>query len=126
MNSPKNIFALIGSAGKNSANLKLVHKISEWVSPSFQVTIADKLSALPPFDPELSLEDAPPSIITFRQQVLEADAVLICTPEYIFSIPSCLKNVIEWCVATTVFSKKTLGHVKTKTSGKKRKEKNKI
>nr|WP_298555227.1 NAD(P)H-dependent oxidoreductase [uncultured Algibacter sp.] len=30
----------------------------------------------------------------------------MCTPEYVFSIPSGLKNTIEWCVSTNAFSNK--------------------
>ncbi|WP_262886208.1 NADPH-dependent FMN reductase [Sphingobacterium sp. 18053] len=33
----------------------------------------------------------------------------MCLPEYIFSIPSGLKNSIEWCISTTVFSDKPVG-----------------
>lgn len=48
-----------------------------------------------------------------------ADGILICTPEYIFSIPSGLKNAIEWCVSSTVFSDKTTGLITASASGQK-------
>jgi chromate reductase len=35
----------------------------------------------------------------------------------VFSIPSGLKNAIEWCVATTVLSGKPLGIITASTSG---------
>ncbi|HEY1869905.1 MAG TPA: NAD(P)H-dependent oxidoreductase, partial [Chitinophagaceae bacterium] len=41
------------------------------------------------------------------------------TPEYIFSVPSGLKNAIEWCVSTTVFSKKPTGLITASASGDK-------
>ena len=46
-----------------------------------------------------------------------ADGILKYTPEYVFSIPSGLKNAIEWCVSTTVFSNKPLGFIMASASG---------
>src|SRR5205814_1264957 len=37
----------------------------------------------------------------------------------IFSVPSGLKNAIEWCVSTTVFSKKPVGIITASASGEK-------
>nr|WP_288933719.1 NAD(P)H-dependent oxidoreductase [uncultured Allomuricauda sp.] len=48
-----------------------------------------------------------------------ADGIIICTPEYVFSIPSGLKNAIEWCVATVVFSDKPIGLITASASGEK-------
>ena len=48
----------------------------------------------------------PSEVVDFRKQIEEADGVLICTPEYIFSLPGSLKNALEWTVATTVFDSK--------------------
>jgi len=45
--------------------------------------------------------------------------MIICTPEYVFSIPSGLKNAIEWCVSTNIFSAKPTGLITASASGKK-------
>ena len=115
----KNIFAIIGSAGKDSSNLKLVTKIAEQTKDIFDFIIFDNLSGLPHFNPELSIGQTPKEIVNFRQEIEKSDAILICTPEYIFSIPSGLKNAIEWCVSTTVFSKKPTGLITASASGQK-------
>jgi chromate reductase, NAD(P)H dehydrogenase (quinone) len=119
MKAKKNIFAIIGSASENSSNLKLVNKISELTQEYFNVTVFDNLALLPHFNSELSIENTPQTILDFREIILKADGVLICTPEYVFSIPSRLKNAIEWCVATTVFSQKPLGIITASASGQK-------
>src|SRR6185295_6604003 len=75
--------------------------------------------SLPPFDPELSADSPPQVIVEFRNTIDEADGVLICTPEYVFSIPSGLKNAIEWCVSTTVFSDKPVGIITASLDGQK-------
>lgn len=115
----KNILAIIGSASKNSSNLKLVQKIKSLTHQVFNVEIFDSLNQLPHFDPELSVNNTPVKIINFRERVLTADGIIFCTPEYIFSIPSALKNAIEWCVSTTVFSRKPLGIITASASGAK-------
>ncbi|MDQ2864221.1 MAG: NAD(P)H-dependent oxidoreductase [Bacteroidota bacterium] len=115
----RNILAIIGSASSNSSNLSLVNKIAELTSVDFNFTIYDRLFELPHFNPELSIGETPKSVLDFREMVLANDGIIICTPEYIFSIPSGLKNAIEWCVATTVFSKKTLGIITASANGQK-------
>ena len=119
MKSRKNIFVIVGSASKNSSNLKLVQKIAALTSNDFIITIFDDLKALPHFDPELSINNTPQIIIDFRKSIQQADGIIICTPEYIFSIPSGLKNAIEWCVSTTVFSNKPIGLITASASGEK-------
>lgn len=115
--TPKNIFAIIGSASMNSSNLKLVEHIAGLTKEYFNITIFDKLQELPHFNPELSLENTPPAVIRFRESISKADGLLFCTPEYIFSIPSGLKNCIEWCVSTTVFSGKPTGIITASAQG---------
>ena len=119
MTERKNIFAIIGSASSNSANQSLVENFAHLTSGFFNVTIFPDLKKLPHFDPELSINNTPGPILDFRQAVSNADAVLICTPEYVFSIPSGLKNAIEWCVSTTVFSGKPTALITASASGQK-------
>jgi NAD(P)H-dependent FMN reductase len=117
MSLKKNVFVIIGSASSNSANQKLIDNIAGLTSDEWTFTIYSDLKALPHFDPELSIANTPPSVIEFRRLVEHADGVIICTPEYVFSIPSGLKNAIEWCVSTTVFSDKPVGLITASASG---------
>ena len=119
MSEKKNVFVIIGSASSNSANLKLIENIAIQTSSDWSLTIYNDLKSLPHFDPELSINNTPASVVEFRQFIETADGVIICTPEYIFSIPSGLKNAIEWCVSTTVFSDKPVGLITASASGKK-------
>lgn len=119
MSNKKNIFAIIGSASPNSSNLALVNKLAELTSHAFDLTICNNLKTLPHFDPELSAGSAPASIVALRESIEKADGIIICTPEYVFSIPSGLKNAIEWCVSTTVFSNKPTGLITASAHGQK-------
>jgi len=115
----KKIFAIIGSASSHSANLKIVDEIENMTKNDFKLTVFNSLKSLPHFDPELSANNPPKSIIELRNEIEKADGIIICTPEYIFSIPSGLKNAIEWCIATTIFSEKPIGLITASASGEK-------
>jgi chromate reductase len=115
----KTIFVIIGSASQNSANQKIIDNLTKLTQDNFHFTVCTDLKTLPHFDPELSSNNPPEQIIELRNKIEKADGIIICTPEYIFSIPSGLKNVIEWCIATTVFSNKPTGLITASASGKK-------
>lgn len=115
----KNIFAIIGSASRNSSNQKLVDNFAKMTIDDFNLTVYSDLKRLPHFDPELSIENTPTEVLDFRENINQADAILICTPEYVFSIPSGLKNAIEWCVAVTVFTDKPIGIITASANGEK-------
>ena len=119
MATTKNVFVIVGSAGKNSANEKLAVIIKDLLQGKFNVQIFPDLKMLPHFDPQLSIQNPPPIIAEFRESIGNADGIIICTPEYVFSIPAGLKNAIEWCVATTIFSDKPLGIITASANGQK-------
>jgi chromate reductase, NAD(P)H dehydrogenase (quinone) len=83
------------------------------------LSVFNDLKTLPHFDPELSSNKPPKLIEAFRDNIEKADGILICTPEYVFSIPSGLKNAIEWCVSTTVFSDKPTALITASADGQK-------
>ncbi len=115
----KQILIINGSASENSSNQKLIDNFVKLTKDYFSSKVFNDLKKLPHFDPELSVENTPGIILDFRKSIEEADGVLICTPEYIFSVPSGLKNAIEWCVSTTIFSDKPLGIITASASGEK-------
>lgn len=115
----KHILAIIGSASRNSSNEKIVHYLSSLLPPSISLSIYPDLKLLPHFEPEQSIHQTPESIIHLRRAIEQADGVVICTPEYVFSIPSGLKNAIEWCVSTTVFSNRPTGLITASAQGEK-------
>lgn len=115
----KNILGICGSASRNSANLSILKLIAESEKSDFNFEILDDLTELPHFKTELTETNVPEKIVDFRNKIASADGIIICTPEYVFSIPSGLKNAIEWCVSTTVFSDMPIGLITASASGKK-------
>ena len=115
----KNIIGICGSASRSSANLSILKWISESAKANFDLEIIDDLTELPHFETELTDKNVPEQIVDFRNKIENANGIIICTPEYVFSIPSGLKNMIEWCVSTTVFSDKPIGIITASANGEK-------
>lgn len=111
------ILAITGSTRKNSSNYKILQFISEQIKDSFEVEIFEELDKLPHFNPDLDTENLPEQVVSFRNKIIEADGIIICTPEYVFSLPGSLKNAVEWCVSTTIFSNKITGLITASASG---------
>jgi NAD(P)H-dependent FMN reductase len=116
----RKVLAISGSTRKDSANLQIIKAIACLASDRFDVEVYDGLAALPHFNPDKDTDENVPEIVKkFRNKIKNADGVLICTPEYIFSLPGSLKNAIEWTVSTTVFSDKPVALITASASGAK-------
>lgn len=119
MHRKKQVLLINGSASQGSSNERLINNLVDDLKVDYEPVVFNDLKKLPHFDPALSSLNPPELIVAFRDQVEKAAGVIICTPEYVFSIPSGLKNAIEWCVATTVFSDKPLGLITASANGQK-------
>lgn len=86
-------------------------------SSDFQ--IYDDLSVLSHFDTSLTDYHTPTEILKIREDINHSAGVIFSTPEYIFSIPSRLKNLLEWCVSTTIFSEKPTAVITASANGEK-------
>ena len=113
------ILAITGSTRKNSSNFKILKYISDNVKTEFEVEIFEDLAEIPHFNPDLDNENPPENVVSFRNKIIQADGIIICSPEYVFSLPGSLKNALEWCVSTTIFSNKNTGLITASASGEK-------
>lgn len=111
------IFAITGSTRRNSSNYKILKYISENIKIGFEVEIFEDIDEIPHFNPDLDTENPPKEVKEFRDKIVQADGIIICTPEYVFSLPGSLKNALEWCVSTTIFSNKKTGLITASASG---------
>ena len=120
MTSPKKkILALSGSTKQQSVNLALLKAIAATYSDRITVDLYEGIDRLPHFNPDKDTETPPENVEDFRNRIASADGVIICTPEYVFSLPGSLKNAIEWTVSTTIFSKKPVAMIVAAASGEK-------
>lgn len=108
-----------GSASDPSANRQLLEFLSGLLEPPFVCHLYNELKTLPPFDPSLSTANTPAAVLELREKIEKAALVIFCSPEYIFSIPSGLKNALEWCVSTTIFTNKPAALITASAHGQK-------
>lgn len=89
------VAAIVGSLRRNSYNRGLL-RTAMLLRPDrihlYEVSIHD----LPYFSEDIEARGYPAVVRDFRAQLERADAVLICTPEYSYSIPGVLKNALDW------------------------------
>lgn len=57
------------------------------------------LADLPAFNPDLDIEPPHPSVRALREQIADADALIISCPEYAHGVPGALKNALDWLVS---------------------------
>ncbi len=80
MTEKKNILAIIGRVSKDSANEKLMDNFANLTKGFFNLIFFKDLKSLPHFDPELSIQNPPKEIIKFRNNIENADGIIICPP----------------------------------------------
>ena len=110
----KNVLAISGSIRLASTSERILRFTAEHYREQLTVEVYDSLARLPYFNPDA---ETPPKVTDFLAKIERADGVLLCTPEYVFSLPGVLKNALEWTVATTVFSDKPVALITASTSG---------
>jgi chromate reductase len=94
MNKPITILGFAGSLRKGSYNKALLHAAMELMPKDAKLEIFD-LEGIPPFNQDLEAQ-MPKKVKEFKAKIKAADAILIATPEYNYSIPGILKNAIDW------------------------------
>jgi chromate reductase len=91
------IAGLCGSLRKDSYNKKLLLAVKDLLPEGMELSIVH-FDNLPLFNEDLDAPNAVPSpaVTAFRTALTDADAFLIVSPEYNYSIPGGLKNALDW------------------------------
>jgi chromate reductase len=113
----KNIFAISGSLRSGSSNHHILDFLSALIPEGINYFVYDGLALIPPFDPGLDNESPPDSVFELRSFIANADAVVICTPEYAFGVPGQFKNALDWTVSSSSFSGKPTALITASTNG---------
>jgi chromate reductase len=88
------ILGFAGSLRKASYNKALLRAAVELAPKDVEIEVFD-LDGIPPFNQDFERQ-LPEKVKEFKAKIKAADAVLIATPEYNYSIPGVLKNAIDW------------------------------
>jgi chromate reductase len=94
--APLTILGLCGSLRSGSYNRMALRAAGELVPPGVTLQTFDALREIPPYDEDVKAQGFPPPVEQLRQRLRAADALLIVSPEYNYSVPGVLKNAIDW------------------------------
>ena len=90
------ILGISGSLRAGSFNTALL-RAAQQVAGDGIAFDAVTLHGIPLYDGDAEARDGEPdAVATLKRQVLAADGVLLCTPEYNNGIPGVFKNGIDW------------------------------
>ncbi len=89
------ILGISGSLRVGSFNTMAL-KAAQALAPEGVALDIRTLPDIPLYNGDVEAEGIPASVLAFRETVVAADAVLICTPEYNYSVPGVLKNALDW------------------------------
>ena len=96
MPQPVHIVGIAGSLRKQSYNRALLAAAENYLPEGVTLEQFD-IADIPLFDQDvLDTGTYPEPVQRFRERLAAADAVLIATPEYNYSVPGVLKNALDW------------------------------
>jgi len=88
------LLGFAGSLRKGSYNKALLRAAVELAPSDVRIEVFD-LEGIPVFNQDLE-EHPPKRVREFKAKIRAADALLIATPEYNYSVPGVLKNAVDW------------------------------
>src|SRR5207244_4343120 len=94
MNKPINILGIAGSLRRQSYNRSALRAAKQLAPEGVTVNIFE-LDGIPGFNQD-DEKNPPAKVVELKKQIRAADALLIVTPEYNYSISGVLKNAIDW------------------------------
>lgn len=90
------VCGIAGSLRAGSYNKMLLRAAAELAPAGMEIRPFERLSEIPLYDADLEAKATPAPVAALKRAVREAAAVLVCTPEYNWSVPGVLKNAIDW------------------------------
>jgi chromate reductase len=89
------ILGFAGSLRQASFNRALLRAAKDLAPTDVEVDIVD-LDGIPMYNSDVEAAAFPETVRSLRTHIAAAGAVLIATPEYMFSVSGVLKNVLDW------------------------------
>ena len=89
------VLGISGSLRKGSFNAAALRAAQKLAPAGVTVDTFD-IAPIPLYNEDVKAQGFPPPVQELRDRIKAADALLIVTPEYNYSIPGVLKNAIDW------------------------------
>ena len=92
-----NIASICGSLRKGSYNRMLMNALAGLAPAGMSIKEGPSFSEFPLYNADIqNTTGFPAAVGTLADVIRAADGVVVCTPEYNFSLPGGLKNAIDW------------------------------
>lgn len=89
------VAGIAGSLRSGSYNRALLRAAVSLAPPEMVIVTVD-IARIPLYDGDLEARGIPEAVRELKEAIRGADALLIATPEYNYSVPGVLKNAIDW------------------------------
>lgn len=93
--TPFKILGIPGSLRRYSYNRGLINAALQVAPDDVEVEMF-LLHDIPFMNEDVEAKGDPEAVVALKSAIINADALLIATPQYNGSIPACLKNAIDW------------------------------
>jgi NAD(P)H-dependent FMN reductase len=90
------VLVLVGSLRADSSNRRLADAAIAELPEGVHARVSSWPALLPHYDQDLDGDTALESVAAFRAEIAASDALILATPEFNGSLPSVLKNAIDW------------------------------
>ncbi|RON13263.1 NADPH-dependent FMN reductase [Pseudomonas frederiksbergensis] len=93
---PLRFVVLLGSLRKASFNATLARSLPSLAPEGVSIEFLESVGDIPHYDADVQAEGFPESVVKMGKAIKQADAVIIVSPEYNYSVPGVLKNALDW------------------------------
>lgn len=90
-----NVLGISGSLRHASFNSMALRAAQKLAPEGMRIDIAD-LAPIPLYNDDVRAAGYPQTVLALKERVRAADAILLVSPEFNFSVPGVLKNTLDW------------------------------
>jgi chromate reductase, NAD(P)H dehydrogenase (quinone) len=102
-----------GSLRAGSSNGELLSALPLLAPAEMTFSFRAPLDRLPFFNPDVEEAGPPDSVLAWRAEIRDHDALFVSSPEYAHGVPGVLKNALDWLVGGVELSDKPTAAINT-------------
>jgi len=95
-NRPLALVSICGSLRKGSLNAAVERSLPGLAPAGITITALSGIGDMPLYNADIQAQGFPKVVTDMADAIRKADGVVICSPEYNYSVPGVLKNAIDW------------------------------
>jgi NAD(P)H-dependent FMN reductase len=103
------ILGISGSLRAGSFNTALLNAAGKLCPDTIEFEIGS-IKGIPLYDGDVEAQGIPAAVDALKSRIVEADGLLLVTPEYNNSIPGVFKNAIDWLTRPSTDIKRIFGN----------------